>query len=232
MKLLKSIPPGLLGRGAALVIALLGRTLRWRFVGHEDPDLRSLIRTPSVFVFWHGRQLVFPCAVKFYRRELGVGPVAVLISQHRDGRIIAEAIKSFGLDSIAGSSSRGGSAALLALEDRAKEGSHIAITPDGPRGPARAMKVGAVVLAQRLGAPLIPVCLSASRYWQVGSWDRMMVPKPGARVEVHIGKPVWIPPEADREEIDRLVGVAEESLNQLTDFADQAVLDSKDKGRR
>ncbi len=135
-----------------------------------------------VLAFWHGQMVAV----------LGAHPpgVGVLISEHRDGEIISQVIARFGHFSIRGSSSRGGSRALLEAVREVKNGHDVAFTPDGPRGPRHSYAPGALMLAQRTGAPIVSIGTYADRLWRLSSWDRFEIPKPFARVTVVYGAPL------------------------------------------
>jgi lysophospholipid acyltransferase (LPLAT)-like uncharacterized protein len=113
----------------------------------------------------------------------------VLISEHRDGEIVARAAASLGYGLIRGSTTHGGGRALISLVRNLESGREIAITPDGPKGPAKAFAPGALVAAQRSDSFVVPVGVSANRAWHLGSWDNFMVPKPFARVTIAYGEP-------------------------------------------
>ena len=99
-----------------------------------------------------------------------------------------------GYRSIRGSSSKGAARALLAAVRELQGGSSVAFTPDGPRGPRRELKPGVVAAAQRGGGVIVPVSARADRAWRLDSWDRFLVPKPGAKVTVTYGRPFEVSP--------------------------------------
>jgi lysophospholipid acyltransferase (LPLAT)-like uncharacterized protein len=169
----------------------------------------------AIFCFWHGRMLIFP-SIKPPKR-----PMHVLISQHRDGELIAKVIRHFGIDTVRGSSSRGASNATRALIQMLRDGHNISITPDGPRGPFQKAQKGAVMLAQLSKQPLVPVSFSASSNWRLRSWDRMMIPLPFARLVIRVGEPILV--DKDAASLDDWCAVLEQTLNELTDRADAAV---------
>ena len=138
-------------------------------------------------------------------------------SRHGDGRLIAFAIRLLGIHSVAGSSSRGGIAALMELSRRIEEGSDVGFTPDGPRGPRQECKAGVVAIAQRSGAPIVPMSYSTEKKWQLSSWDGMIVPKPFSRGVIILGPPVKVAPEEDQEHARLRV---QEALNTITEQAD------------
>jgi len=168
---------------ARSIAAGLART--WRLEVEGDDGVAALRRAgrPVLFAVWHG-QLLAPL---WHRRREGI---TLLVSGHRDGRRLAGAAQRWGYRIIHGSTSRGALTGLRQLVRALCEGSDAAVTPDGPRGPARVAKAGAVVAARRSGAAIVPVSATASSAWHASSWDGFMVPRPFARVRVVYGAPV------------------------------------------
>lgn len=163
----------------------LASTWRYRVIGGDH--LASLRRagTPFIFSLWHGQLL----PLIWHHRDQRV---AILVSEHRDGEMIARIARSIGYQLIRGSTTRGGGRALLALVRALETGTEVAVTPDGPRGPAHQFAPGALVAAYRAGAPLLPVAAHASRAWRLASWDGFVIPKPFARVTVSYGAPARV----------------------------------------
>jgi len=191
-------PPGELrrarriARAGAAVIRALAATWRIHVVNRQAVDALRAARRPIVFAFWHGDML----PLVWQHRDEGA---AILISSHRDGEIIAGIAESFGFRTVRGSTSRGGGRALLGLVRTLEEGHDVAVTPDGPRGPARRFAPGALVAAQRAAAPIVAVAVHASRGWRLRSWDRFLVPKPFARVTVAYSAPTPVGAATSRE---------------------------------
>lgn len=172
----------LAGRG---ILHLLARTWRIRLLNPAAVgDLRA-VKRPFIFSLWHGQLL----PLLWYHREQGV---AILVSEHRDGELVARAASSLGLRLIRGSTTRGADRALISLVRELQAGHEVAITPDGPRGPAGKFAPGALIAAQRSAAPIIPVVAVADRAWRLKSWDRFMIPKPFARVTIAYGNPAKV----------------------------------------
>jgi lysophospholipid acyltransferase (LPLAT)-like uncharacterized protein len=167
------------------LIRLLARTWRVREVGREGWLRCRAERRPVIVALWHGQML----PLVEYHRDQGV---SVLISEHRDGEIIARVVEALGFRTIRGSTSRGGARALLEIVRTLRRGEEVAITPDGPRGPRHSFAGGALVAAQRSGAPVIPVLAHVSRAWRLRSWDRFEIPKPFARIVVAYGEPTYV----------------------------------------
>ncbi len=153
-------------------IRFVYRTNHWTVEGAEAP--RRLVAEGRAFIgtFWHGRMMMIPIA---WDR---MAPMHMLISAHRDGRIIADAVSYFGIQAIAGSTRRGGSVALRNLLKKLKEGDCVAITPDGPRGPAMSVSIGIVNAARLAQVPIVPITYATSRRWIFPSWDHFHVSLP------------------------------------------------------
>lgn len=115
--------------------------------------------------------------------------IAALVSEARDGEYLAGFARSLGYRLIRGSSTRGGRRALRSAIRALREGTPIGVTPDGPRGPRRVVKPGALAAAERGGAVIVPVHADSSPAWRAESWDGFLVPPPFARVRVAYGEP-------------------------------------------
>jgi lysophospholipid acyltransferase (LPLAT)-like uncharacterized protein len=177
--------------GVLLIRALAGTWRMETVNGEELADARRSGRR-VIFALWHGELL----PLLWHQRGTDV---AIVISEHRDGEIIARIAESLGYATVRGSSSRGGSRALIGLMRELETRGAGAITPDGPRGPARVFAPGAAVAAQRTGALIVPIRASASRAWRLKSWDRFLIPKPFARVTVTLGPLTSVEAASPRE---------------------------------
>ena len=200
-----------LAAGAARLLILgLGRTWRIRRLGIEE-RARALERGERcIFALWHARML----PLVYAHRGQGV---AVLISQHRDGELIARVVERLGFATARGSSTRGGEEGVREMIRWAEQGRRLAVTPDGPRGPAEEVKPGLVYLASRIGWAVIPVASSARRTWVLRSWDRFRIPWPFARVVVAYGDPIHVPPDLSERDALYARGKIEDALRGLTD---------------
>jgi len=167
------------------LVRLLGLT--WRIRVRDDAELRRLRadRRPVVFALWHGQML----PLLYHHRGEGV---AVLISEHGDGEIIARVGAKLGFRTVRGSTSRGAARALLGLARELRDGNDLAITPDGPRGPAKSFAQGTVIVAQRGNAPIIPTVVAVQSAWRLKSWDRFMIPKPFTTITVAYAPAVYV----------------------------------------
>jgi lysophospholipid acyltransferase (LPLAT)-like uncharacterized protein len=195
---------------AAWLIRGLRASVRLRH--HGDARLREWERRGDHFIlaFWHRHLLLMPYAYRGKR-------ISVLVSQSRDGELIASTVARLGIDAARGSSSRGGVAGLRALLRKAEEGWDIAFTPDGPRGPASEVQPGVILAAAATGLPIQPVAIAASRAKRLNSWDRFLVPLPLSTVHFVYGEPLTVPRRGDpaeraaelKKRLDRAEGEAE-----------------------
>ena len=201
-----------LGSGA---LNALMASCRYEREGVEHYDRFWRAGKPVIFTLWHGRLL--PCT--HFHRHNGV---VTLVSQHRDGEYITRVIRRWGFTAVRGSSTRGGLDALRELIQHVRAGRSLAITPDGPKGPREKMKPGPVLIAQRTGAPIIPVVSGASRASYFGGWDRFMIPHPFARLRISYGEPVFVPRRAGEEEIAAIMEDVERRLGGLMARVDRA----------
>ena len=177
---------------------LWARTLRLEV---EDPNnVVAFVRTqPVIFAIWHNRLLMLPrvfdpCFPT--RQSFG------LISASRDGDLVSILIERSGYGTIRGSSSRKGVSALRQLVDTLAAGSNVLLTPDGPRGPVYEASQGAVFLAQKTGAPVVPIHMEYSSCWRLKSWDRFIVPRPFAKLRAIFGAPIYVESTTNTEQFE------------------------------
>ena len=174
---------------------LVLRTSRLRFV--VDPAVDAHVRDqglPVIYALWHGQVFFMPLLRRYERR-----PLAVLLSQHRDARIVGVAAQLRGVQLVRGSSTRGGLQAYRQLLARLRDGQSVCVTPDGPKGPARQVKSGVIQLARHSGCVVVPVAWAATRKRQLRSWDRTVLPLPFGRYLLVLGPPRTFADEADVE---------------------------------
>ncbi len=190
-KLLKSAPAqAALAWLAAVYIDLTLRTQRWHVVGGEN--LQASLETPVIAALWH-ESLATGSGMWLIARKLGLRRgVVVLSSQHRDGKLIGNILRHLGMGLVSGSSSRGGAEAVEALTLALRSGKHVAITPDGPRGPRRVAAPGVARLAAMTGAPVLPFGVWTSRAITLNSWDRLRFPLPFGRAVLAVGTPIHV----------------------------------------
>ncbi len=207
--LLALIPPA-----AARVIRLLGATWRVRDVAATGTPAGHTIPGPTVFAFWHESLLC--CAYRF--RDLRI---AILISRSFDGELIARTVERLGFVAVRGSSTRGGATGLRGMAAAYAAGRICAFTADGPKGPRRIAKPGAVQLAELAGAAWVG-CFHAAphRAWRLRSWDRFAIPKPFTTVRFGWPEHLPLPTQAAVQqglEQARILAEGSGSANQVAD---------------
>lgn len=171
-------------------------------------------REPHIYVLWHQRGLTFA----YTHRKSGV---RILTSKHSDGDLIAGIVDRLGLQSVRGSSTRGGVQAMRELLNDLGSGHDYAFTPDGPRGPLHVFQSGALYFASHSGLPLVPATVSYRRAWKLPTWDRFVIPWPFTEAVLRFGRPIDVPPELTSEEFQTWRRELETALVELTVSTDQ-----------
>jgi hypothetical protein len=160
----------------------------------EEAVLNHLVSGQKMIAaIWHQRIFI---VVGYAKRFQGYKP-SVMISQSRDGEMIADIYSRFHFRPVRGSSSRGGKEALAAMISDLAQNQFAVHVLDGPRGPRGVVKPGLIVMAQASGVPIFPFYITVDRAWVLKSWDRTLIPKPFSRVFVRWGSPVYVPEHLD-----------------------------------
>ncbi len=176
-----------------LIIRLIAMTCRVTVQGQPVLDTLRANDQPWVYVAWHNNVAM----LSWYLRNQNI---ACLVSNSKDGELIARSVAPWDFAPVRGSSSAGGAKALISMIRAVKEGKTGLLTPDGPRGPVFECQPGAVMIGHKTARPLVPAHLEADRLWVFPrSWDLHKVPKPFSRIVIRYGEPVWIPAQLDRD---------------------------------
>ncbi len=191
-------------------INLLCKTLKIDKINQEVIDKLNEQKQNYVLAFWHSTMLL-PWYV--HRNQ----NFAALTSLSKDGDLLARQLKSWNYKVIRGSSSKGGDVALGIMVDLAKNKYSIAITPDGPRGPVRQFKAGAVITAKRAGIPVVLAGVGFQKKRKLKSWDSFEVPKFFSKAKIVYSQPIFVNSELSYEETSELIKKCEQILNQLQD---------------
>jgi lysophospholipid acyltransferase (LPLAT)-like uncharacterized protein len=197
-----------------IAVRLLSKTLRTEYVGADDLFARWQRGEQVIVSFWHNRLLLMPTAYRGRR-------LCVLNSGHRDGDLATRALVGWRIRAVRGSATRGGVSGFLQLVRAYRDGDDLAVVPDGPRGPRYEAKPGIIHLARSTGAPIFPVTFGASRMRQLGSWDRMVIPLPFARVVFVVGAPFTVARDASEEESEQTRSELQARLNEITADAEK-----------
>lgn len=148
--------------------------------------------------------------------------ICLMVSRSFDGEFVAFLAKSIGMSSVRGSSSRGGKEALSNLITEVEQGWSAAFTVDGPRGPLKEVKAGAISLASKTGVQIQPVCAVGEKQWVLHkSWDKFRIPKPFTRVAVVYGEGISVPKNLSEEDFERSRQKVYESLEDLEKVAER-----------
>ena len=192
--------------GVALywLVRAIGATLKFEVKGWEHHTDRE----PLVYCFWHNR---IPIATYFWRHRR----IVVMSSRSFDSEYIARFIQRFGYGAAKGSSTRGALSGLIQMIRAVRSGKSAAFTVDGPRGPIYEAKPGALLLAKKTGAAILPFSISLDRCWRLPSWDRLEIPKPFAKAHVVIGERIYV--NGDDEAEQRRFQRALEELRERSD---------------
>lgn len=159
-------------------------TIRWSREGEAEVAAIWARGGGVIPIFWHSRLALSPASWPLDRAT----PTKALVSLSADGQFIARALERVGFPAIRGSTAnkdkaqaaKGGSQALRDGLRQLKVGG-LAVTPDGPRGPANVMGEGVPLMSKLSGAPVVFLGLSCRPAIRLGSWDRALVPLPFGR---------------------------------------------------
>ncbi|WP_300424279.1 lysophospholipid acyltransferase family protein [uncultured Hyphomonas sp.] len=204
-------------------MVICARTIRWTVEGETGFRKAWTDGDGLIVAAWHSRVLLLPTIWSRIARKLPgkAYQTAMLISMSRDGEAVAKAVSHLGLETVRGSSAhkrkkknKGGVAAIAETSRRLRAGSVVCVTPDGPRGPAEEVQPGAILLAQRSGARVIPYALDCKPVFRLDTWDRFMIPLPFSRGAMIIGEPMAIARDATREEAAHQLGAQMKLLPQ------------------
>ena len=218
------------GRIASALIAayirLIYVTNRWEFIGLENFEDAAKNGQGVILAFWHGRLLMAPTV-----RQQTDKRVFMLISAHRDGEMIANGVKSFGVEFIRGSAAnpkkpgkdKKGAPAIVQMLNALSDGHVVGVTPDGPRGPGERVQKGVVKLAQMSGAVVVPGAYSVSRGRNLGTWDRFLFALPFGRGVFVAGPALKLSAENTPDAVESARLTVENALSEVTRQADALV---------
>lgn len=174
---------------AATYIRLVWLTSRWNYVNYDIPESLINEKKPFIVAFFHGRLLMLAfCWYVIQKKHKK--PFHMLISAHKDGRLISKTVGFLGIKNIEGSTNRGGKEALVKIIRFIKKGEVVGFTPDGPRGPGESISDGTIRTAQMAGVPILPVTFSTSRHKMLKTWDKFFIAFPFSRGVFSWGPPV------------------------------------------
>lgn len=193
------------------LLFLTVRVQHFKIAADGTPYAKPESSQRFTFSMWHDQIVLAVFSLRTWN-------LAGLISQHRDGSYLADSVLIAGIQPVRGSTSRGGAEAVREILSRPDL--HLAITPDGPRGPRRKMKEGIVYISSRSGRPIVPTALVCNRYWAIGgNWSDMVIPKPFSKVILIAGTPIEVPADLPRENMTIRADFVSEEMGRLERIA-------------
>lgn len=208
-------------RAIGAYLALTIRTTRWECEGIEHLMRQAAAGSPLIIAFWHNRLPLMPTLwIKEQQlpdRQFPERQVHILVSRHRDGRLVGEVMRRFGVGLVHGSSSKGGASSLRKLLDLLRQRHYVVITPDGPRGPCQVAAPGVAQLAALSHAAILPCSAQTTRRLVLDTWDRMTIPKPFGRAILVCGSPILVDRQNWKSSLDTITA----ALNAASERADQ-----------
>jgi len=217
----KKVRTAVLWRLLWLITTAIACTVKIRLVGLERVEELINSKQGGILVTWHDKTIL-----PIYRlRNMGLWAI---ISWSRDGELQNRLVMSRGFKTIRGSSGPRGVRAFLEAVKRIKEGAVVAITPDGPRGPAKVVQEGTVLMAERAGCKVLPLGVACHPAWRVGTWDRHMIPKPFSKAVIIINEPICVTTCESDEEKEKWARIIGDEINKADSDA-EALLAGKEK---
>ena len=201
---------------------VLVRSLRFEYKALGPPVMppQPEPEPRAIYLLWH-ETLLLPLT------KYACPEVSTLVSKHSDGQLLGGLIETLGLSVVYGSTNRGGMQAVREIIRDVTGCRHLAITPDGPRGPRRIVQPGAVYLAAKTGMKLAPLGVAYYRPWRARSWDRFALPMPCTRAKVVSGKMFDVPSKIRTEELNEWVAKVQLEMDRLTRIAEEWVETNK-----
>ncbi len=227
MGLKKKIKIFILRKSSKILINFIIRTCRRTISGKNTIKKIREAGKPVIYIFWH-RHIFYNI---FQFKNTKARP---LISNSHDGEIVSQIAEEFGMNPVRGSSSHGGAKAFLQMINAIKtKNSEIMITADGPKGPAREIKDGTILIAKKSGAALVPVSWYSSgvKIFEK-SWDKFLIPKPFSRIFFTYGDPIFVPANITKEDYKKYKKEIKSGLDDLEKNIISTVVNSRYKRRR
>lgn len=198
-----------------IIIRFINLTTRKTYINSEKIFENNKNGKQMMICFWHDHMVLSP---RCYKGE----KVYIMASQHKDGKLVGEAMKHFShLDYVLGSTTRGWMAGVKSMLKVARKGFDLALTPDGPKGPRHEVKMGAIGIAKITGMPIYPVAFIAKNKKIFNSWDKYMLPYPFSKAVYIYGEPIEIDRKASDDEMEEARLKLQNSLNDLTKQAEE-----------
>jgi lysophospholipid acyltransferase (LPLAT)-like uncharacterized protein len=214
MLVLRSFKWALIGFLGRILFWFLAKSSRMTVVGREEFTALRQAKKPVILLVWHGRIFLVP----YFFRKRGI---VAMVSPSEDGEIVVRVASGWGYKFVRGSSSHSIVRAWIEMRRELERGGEVIHVPDGPKGPNRMMKMGAIKLAQQTGAYLVPLTFSATKKKLLNSWDSFMMFYPFGRIVVFFGKPMTVPSDTNDDNLEEERQKVENAMVQLEEEADR-----------
>ena len=199
----------------AKYIQLVSLTNKWNFINKKYVENLWKRNEAFILCFWHGRLLMMPLSWDKKKK------INVLISSHSDGQLLSKTVKYFDIETITGSSSKGGSEAIRKIIKSLRSGTSVGITPDGPRGPRMKINSAIIKIASLTGNKIVPLSYSVKKKFFLKSWDKFLVALPFGKGCFIWGKPIKVKKNISKNNDLKLSNKLEKILLELTEKADK-----------
>ncbi|MBM4175852.1 MAG: DUF374 domain-containing protein [Ignavibacteria bacterium] len=190
------------------LLSLLCRTIKIKIVNNVQSSENY------VFMFWHGSMLL----PWFINRN---NNFTAVVSQSKDGEILSRLLKKFNYKLIRGSSSKDSKEVMNDMQNVLMNGSSLAITPDGPRGPIHKMKIGGLIASMRTQVPIVLCGTAYSKKFVLNSWDKFEIPKPFSSASLIFSDKKIIAQGFEKSDYDKINAELETELNKLQQKAEK-----------
>ena len=198
----------LIGLILYILVAIIGKTIRFETDGLEKFEQIKKAGKVPIYANWHDRIFL---STYFFRHR----GIVVMSSQSYDSEYVARFIQRFGYGIVKGSSTRGGVGGLVGMIRVMRDGLPTGFTLDGPKGPRYVVKPGITLLAKKTNNPMLPFMVESKSFWQIGSWDKLHIPKPFSRAKVFVSNPIYVSPDANEKELENKRLELQNSLDEL-----------------
>ena len=198
----------LMGLTLYILVIIIGKTIRFEAEGLEKFEQIEKDGKVPIYGNWHDRIFL---ATYFFRHR----GIVVMSSQSYDSEYVARFIQRFGYGIVKGSSTRGGVGGLVGMIRIMRDGLPTGFTLDGPKGPRYVVKPGICLLAKKTNNPILPFIVESKKFWQIGSWDKLHIPKPFSRAKVFVSTPIYVSPDANEKELENKRLELQNSLDEL-----------------
>ena len=197
----------LVGFLISLYIRICFHTSLWYVKNNKILETYIKKKSKIIVIFWHNRLLMAPFCWEYKNN------FKMLISSHRDGRIISCAVSHLGIDTIEGSSSKNKISSAKQIINELIQKNIIGITPDGPRGPNQKIKEGLISMQKKTNSVIFPLCYSAKFYKKLSSWDKFMFVFPFNKFVAVWGKPIIYD---EKKSLSQNISVVQNELDRVT----------------